>query len=46
MRIQLKDDLCVIPTGRLLLAVAAGGALFAANAVAQSAREIRDSGRR
>jgi hypothetical protein len=41
MRMRLKDDLCVIPMGRLLLAAAAGGALFAANAFAQSTREVR-----
>ena len=41
MRMRLKDDLCVIPLRRLLLAAAAGGALFAANAFAQSTREVR-----
>ena len=40
MRTRLKDDLCVIPIGRLLLAAVAGAALFAANAVAQSAKEV------
>src|SRR6516165_8828430 len=40
MRMRLKDDLCVIPMGRLLLAAAAGGALFVANAFAQSTREV------
>ena len=40
MRMRLRDDLCVIPIGRFLLAAAAGGALFAANAVAQSARDV------
>jgi len=34
-------DLCVIPVGWLFLAAAAGGALFAANAFAQSTREVR-----
>ena len=41
MCMRLKDDLCVIPLRRLLLAAAAGGALFAANAFAQSTREVR-----
>jgi hypothetical protein len=43
MRMRFKDDLCVIPMGRLLLAAAAGGVLLATNAVAQSAREVRGS---
>ena len=42
MRMRLKDDLCVMPMGQLLLVAAAGGALFATNAFAQNTREIRE----
>ena len=42
MRMRLKDDRCVIPMGRLLLAAATGGTLLAANAAAQSARQVSD----
>ena len=42
MRMRLKDALCVIPIGRILLAAAASGAVLATNAFAQSAREVRD----
>jgi hypothetical protein len=42
MRTRFKD-LCVIPIGRLAVAAAAGGALLATNAFAQSAREVRGS---
>ena len=42
MRTRFKD-LCVIPIGRLAFAAAAGGALLATNAFAQSAREVRGS---
>ena len=41
MRMGLKDDLCAIPMGRLLLAAAAGGVLLVTNAVAQTASEVR-----
>ena len=37
----MRMRFCVIPMGWLLLAAAAGGALFAANAFAQSTREVR-----
>jgi Family of unknown function (DUF6130) len=40
MRMRFKNDLCVIPIGMLLAAVASG-AVFATNAFAQSAREVR-----
>jgi hypothetical protein len=42
MRIKFKD-LCGIPMGWLVLAAAAGSALLATNAFAQSAREVRGS---
>src|SRR5215831_14806 len=42
MRKRFKD-LCVIPVCRLALSAAAGGALLATNAFAQSAREVRGS---
>ena len=42
MRMRLKDDRCVIPMGRLFLAAATGGTLLAANAAAQSARQVSD----
>ena len=41
MRVRLKDHL--VPMGQLAVAAAAGGALLAADAVAQSAREVRDA---
>jgi len=37
----MRFKVCVLPMWRLLLAAAAGGALLAANAIAQSAREVR-----
>jgi hypothetical protein len=41
MRARLKDHL--VPLGQLAVAAVAGGALLAADAVAQSAREVRDA---
>ena len=38
MRMRIKDALCVIPIGRILLAAAASGALLATNAFAQEVR--------
>jgi len=38
MRMRIKDALCVIPIGRILLAAAASGALLATNAFAQGVR--------
>jgi hypothetical protein len=43
MRTRFKDHLCVIPIGGLVFAAATAGALFATNAFAQSAREVRGS---
>src|SRR5215470_18081063 len=41
MRARSKDHL--VPMGQLAVAAVAGGALLATNAVAQSAREVRDA---
>jgi len=41
MRARLKDRF--VPMGQLAVAAVAGGALLATNAVAQSAREVRDA---
>jgi hypothetical protein len=41
MRVRLKDHL--VPMGQLAVAAVAGGALLATDAVAQSAREVRDA---
>ena len=41
MRVRLKDHL--VPMGQFAVAAVAGGALLATDAVAQSAREVRDA---